>query len=76
MVNNVELCPIFVPYVVEASIRFMKALPRLCLKQFDVRLIPLYSTNKAGQYFQLKSEMSLPPCSNVICKLLVHVIRP
>ena len=26
VVNNVELCPIFVPYVGEASIRFVKAL--------------------------------------------------
>ena len=68
VVNNVELYPIFVPYVGEASIHFLNALSRLCLKQFDVRLIPLYPTNKAGQYFQLKSEMSLPPYSNVIYK--------
>ena len=32
LVNNVELCPIFVPYVGEASICFVKALSRLCLK--------------------------------------------
>ena len=56
VVNNVELCPIFVPYVGEASIRFVKALSRLCLKQFDVKLLLLYRINKLGQYFQLKSE--------------------
>ena len=55
VVNNVELCPIFVPYVSEASIRFVKALSRLCLKHFDVKLLSLYRTNKVGQYFQLKS---------------------
>ena len=66
LVNNVELCPIFVPYVGEASIRFVKALSRLCLSQFDVRLLPLYHTNKVGQYFQLKSETPLPLCSNVV----------
>ena len=32
VVNNVEFCPIFVPYVGEASIRFVEALSRLCLK--------------------------------------------
>ena len=48
LVNNVELCPIFVPYVGEASIRFVKALSQLCLKQFDVRRLPLYRTNKVG----------------------------
>ena len=51
VVNNVELCPIFAPYVGDASIRFVKALSRLCLKQFDVKLIPLYCSNKVGQYF-------------------------
>ena len=68
VVNNVELCPIFVPYVGEASICFVKALSRLCLKQFDVRLLPLYRTNKVGQYFQLKSKTPLPLCSNVVYK--------
>ena len=68
VVNNVELCPIFVPYVGEASIRFVKALSRLCLKHFDIRLLPLYRTNKVGQYFQLKSETPLPLCSNVVYK--------
>ena len=68
VVNNVELCPIFVSYVGEASIRFVKALSRLCLKQIDVRLLPLYCTNKVGQYFQLKSEAPLPLCSNVVYK--------
>ena len=68
VVNNVELCPIFVPYVGEALIRFVKALSRLCLKHFDVRLLPLYRTNKVGQYFQLKSETPLPLCSNVVYK--------
>ena len=68
VVNNVELCPIFVPYVGEASIRFVKALSRLCLKQFHVRLLPLFRTNKVGQYFQLKSETPFPPCSNVVYK--------
>ena len=63
-----ELCPIFVPYVGEASIRFVKALSRLCLKQFDVRLMPLYRTNKVGQYFQFKSATHLPLCSNVVYK--------
>ena len=63
-----ELCPIFVPYVGEASIRFVKALSRLCLKQFDVRLLPLYRTNKVGQFFQLKSEAPLPLCLNVLYK--------
>ena len=64
-----ESCPTFVPYLGEASIRFVKALCRLCLKQFDVRLLPLYRTNKVGQYFQIKSEMPLPLCSNVVYKL-------
>ena len=68
VVNNLKLCPIFVPYVGEASIRFVKALSRLCLKQFDVRLLPLYHTNKVRQYFQLKSETPLPVCSNVVYK--------
>ena len=68
IVNNVELCPIFVPYVGETSIRFVKVLSRLCLKQFDIKLIPLYPTNKAGQYFQLKSATPLPLCSNVVYK--------
>ena len=63
-----ELCPIFVPYVGEASVCFLKALSRLCLKQFDIRLLPLYHTNKVGQYFQLKSETLLPLCSNVLYK--------
>ena len=62
-----KLCPVFVPYVGEGSICFVKALSRLCLKQFDVRLIPLYRTNIVGQYFQLKSATPLPQCSNV-CK--------
>ena len=62
VVNSMELCPIFVLYVGEASVRFVKALSRLCLKQFDVRLLPLYHTNKVGQYFQLKSETLLPLC--------------
>ena len=31
VVNNVELCAIFVPFVGEASVRFVKALSRLCL---------------------------------------------
>ena len=48
VVNNMESCPIFVQYVGEASIRFVKALSRLCLKQFDVMLLPLYRTNKVG----------------------------
>ena len=68
LVNNVGLCPIFVPYVGEASIRFVKALSRLCLRQFDVRLLPLYRTNKIGQYFYLKSETPLPLCSNAVHK--------
>ena len=51
MVNKVRLCPIFVPYVGEASNRFVKDLSRLCLKQFDVRLLPMYRLNKVGQYF-------------------------
>ena len=63
-----QLCPIFVPYVGEASIRLVKALSRLCLKQFDVRLLSLFRTNKVGQYFQLKSEASLLLCSNVVYK--------
>ena len=47
-----ELCSIFVPYVGEASIQFVKALSPLCLRQCDAKLlIPLYRTNKAGQYF-------------------------
>ena len=68
VVNNAELCPIFVSYVGEASIRFVKALSQLCLRQFDVRLLPLYRTNKVGQYFLLKSATSLPLCSNVVYK--------
>ena len=52
----------------EASMRFVKALSRLCLKQFDVRLILLYRTNKIGQYFKPKSETPLPLCSNVVYK--------
>ena len=46
----------------------MKTLSRLCFKQFNVRLFPLHSTNKIGQYFQLKSETPLPLCSNVVYK--------
>ena len=42
--------------------------PRLLLKQFDVKPLPLYRTNKVGQYFQLKSETPLPLCSNVVYK--------
>ena len=61
-----ELGPLCIPYVGEASIRFVKALSRLCLKQFDVKLLPLYRTNKVEQYFQLKSETPLPLCSNVV----------
>ena len=68
--NNVGLCPIFVPYIGEVSILFVKALSRLCLKQFDVRLLPLYRTNKVGQYFQLKSKTPLPPCSNIVYKFI------
>ena len=49
--NNVELYPIFIPYVGKASISFVKTLSQLCLKQFDVRLLPLYRKNKVGQYF-------------------------
>ena len=45
VVNIVELCSIFVPYVGEASIRLVKALSRLCSKDFDVRLLPRYRTN-------------------------------
>ena len=63
-----ESCPIFVLYVGKASIRFVKVLSRLYLKQFDVRLLPLYRTNKVGPYFQLKSETSLPLFSNVVYK--------
>ena len=63
-----DLCPIFVPSVGEASIHFVKALSRLCLRQFDVRLLPLYRTNKVGQYFQLKSETPLFLCLNVVYK--------
>ena len=62
VVNNVELYSIFVPCVGEASIRFVKALSRLCSKHFDVRLLPLYRTNKVGQHFQLKSETPLLLC--------------
>ena len=72
--NNVELCPIFVPYVGEASIRFVKALSRLCLKQFHVRLLSLYRTNKVGQYFLLKSETPLHLCSNVF--FFCHIYPP
>ena len=68
VVNNLQLCPIFVPYVGEALIRFVKALSLLCLKQFDVELLPLYRTNKVGQHFPLKSEALLPLCSNVVYK--------
>ena len=46
----------------------MEALSRLCFKQFDVRLFPLYRTNKVGQYFQLKSKTPLPLRSNVVYK--------
>ena len=68
VVNNVELCPIFVPYVSEASIRSVKALSRICLKQFNVKLIALYRSNKVGQFFQLKSASPLPLCSNIFHK--------
>ena len=70
VVNNVELRPIFVLYVGEASIRFVKALTRLCLKQFDVRLNALNRTNKVGEYFQLKSATPLSLCSNVFYKFI------
>ena len=46
----------------------MTALSRLCLKQFDERLLPLYRTNKVEEYFQLKSEMPLPLRSSVVYK--------
>ena len=59
----------FVPYVGKASIRFVKALSRLYLKQFDVRLIPLNCTSKVGEYFQVKSATSLALYSNVVYKL-------
>ena len=56
-INVVELhvCPIFVTYVGETAVGFVKALSQLSLKQFDVKVIPLYCTNKVGQYFQTKS---------------------
>ena len=68
---------IFVPYVGEASIRFVKALFRLCLNQFNARLIPLYCTNAVewDSIFNEKSATPLPLCSNVVYKLLVRVIQ-
>ena len=54
VVNDVEFCPIFVPYVREASVRFTKNLFLLCLEQFDVKLNPLYYTNKLGYIFSTK----------------------
>ena len=55
MVNDAERSPIFVSYVAEASIYFMKTLYQLCLKQCDVKLIFLRRTKEMGHYFQLKS---------------------
>ena len=46
----------------------MKALFQLCLQHFDLRLLPLYRTNKVGQYFRLKSDTPLRLCSNVVYK--------
>ena len=70
-----ELCPIFVPYAGKASIRFVKTLSRLCLKQFDVTQIPLYRTNKVGQYFQLKSARLYLYAQMLFMNLLVRVTR-
>ena len=50
LVNDVEFCPIFVLYVGEASIRFVKALSRLCLKQFDIHwyVFPTFDHQSEG----------------------------
>ena len=48
-VNDEALYPTLVPNVDQASIHFVKALSQLRLKQFDVKLIPLYSANKVKQ---------------------------
>ena len=65
VVNDVELCPIFVLHVGMAPISFVKALSLLCLKQYDVKLIPLYRTEKGDN---IKSATLLPISSNVANK--------
>ena len=59
MVNFVEWCLTLVSYVDKGSIRFVNALSRLCLKQFDVRLISLYCTSNVGQHFQIHTATPL-----------------
>ena len=74
IVNNVELCPSFIPYVGEVSICFAKALSRSCLKQLNARLILLYCINKVDSVFN-KNQLRVCLGAQMFTDLLVRVIR-
>ena len=59
---------ITIPYLESESRRFMNNLAKIIKKKFDVNIVPVYKSFKSGRYFQLKSNIPLALCSNIVYK--------
>ena len=59
-----------VPYVGAASKRFVKQLSELIKCNFGVDICAIYTTDKFGRYFKLKSASPITLSSNVVYQFL------
>ena len=55
-----------IPYVGKSSRKFFRNMSDLCLEIAGLKLVPLYKTMKASNYFHLKSMTPLGLCSNIV----------
>ena len=62
-----------IPYLGEASNKFAKQMTSLFKSTFNIKLLPVFTSTKVGDYFSLKSGTPLPYKSNVVYQF--HCLR-
>ena len=64
--EDIKTVNLTIPYLGEASNKFAKQMVHLFKSTYNVKLLPVFTSTKIGDYFSLKSRTPFPHTSNVV----------
>ena len=64
--EEIQTVNLTIPYIGEASNLFAKQMRSLFKTNFNVKLLPVFTSSKIGDYFSLKSDTPFPYSTNVV----------
>ena len=73
IVEDVQTVSLSIPYIGEASNQFAKQMVSLFRTTFNIKLLPVFTSSKIGDYFSLKSDTPFPYSTNVVYQF--HCLR-